>query len=109
MSNPEADADQNGRVSILEAFNFATKATANWYQGKGLLATEHALIDDNGDGVGHTGAEGGDGALAKTTYFDSLPLAIAGSDPEMAKLVAERDRLEREVEQLKTTQSCNEA
>jgi len=102
MSNPEADADQNGRISILEAFSFATKATAKWYEDRGQLATEHALIDDNGDGVGHTGAEGGDGALAKTTYFDSLTLAITSSDPELAKLVAERDRLEREVEQLKT-------
>ena len=102
MSNPEADTDQNGRVSILEAFTFATKATAKWYEDRGQLATEHALIDDNGDGVGHSGAEGGDGALAKTTYFDSLQLAITSSDPEMAKLVAERDRLEREVEQLKT-------
>jgi hypothetical protein len=102
LSNPEADTDQNGRISILEAFTFATKATAKWYEDQGRLATEHALLDDNGDGVGHSGAEGGDGPLAKTTYFDSLPLAIASSDPEMAKLVAERDRLEREVEQLKT-------
>ena len=102
LSNPDADADQNGRISILEAFNFATKATAKWYEDQGRLATEHPLIDDNGDGVGHPGAEGGDGALAKTTYFDSLQLARAGAAPEITKMIAERDRLEREVEQLKT-------
>jgi len=82
LGNPEADTDQNGRVSVLEAFTFATKATAKWYEDQGRLATEHAVFDDNGDGVGHSTAEGGDGALAKTTYFDSLPLTIAGSDPE---------------------------
>ncbi|HZS46743.1 MAG TPA: hypothetical protein VFC63_16850, partial [Blastocatellia bacterium] len=91
-----------GRISILEAFNFATKMTAKYYEEKGILATEHALIDDNGDGVGHPTADSGDGALAKTTYFDSLNLLQAGADPELAALLKEKDRLEREVEQLKT-------
>jgi chorismate mutase len=101
LSNPEADADKNNRISVLEAFNYATKLTADWYQKEGRLATEHALIDDNGDGTGHQKAEAGDGALAKTTYFDSLPAQQAAGDAELVKLFAERARLEGEVEQLK--------
>ncbi len=101
LGNPEADADKNGRVSALEAFNYATKLTAEYYEKKGLLATEHALLDDNGDGVGHAKADEGDGALARTTYFDSLPLQQAGGDEELAKLFSERLRLEGEIEQLK--------
>jgi hypothetical protein len=102
LNNPDADADKNERVSVLEAFTYATKLTAEWYQKEGRLATEHALLDDNGDGVGHQKAESGDGGLAKTTYFDSLPQVQAGGDAELAKLLAERGRLEGEVEQLKT-------
>jgi hypothetical protein len=102
LGNPEADADKNGRVSALEAFTYAAKLTGDYYEKKGLLATEHSLIDDNGDGVGHAKADEGDGALARTTYFDSLPLQQAGGDEELAKLFSERLRLEGEIEQLKT-------
>jgi len=101
FTNPDADADKNGRISVLEAFNYATKLTAEWYEKEGRLATEHALLDDNGDGVGHPKAEAGDGVLAKTTYFDSLSEQQAAGNVELAKLIAERTRLEREVEQLK--------
>ena len=102
LGNPEADADKNGRISVLEAFDYATKATASFYEQQGRLATEHALLDDNGDGVGHAKAEAGDGALARITYFDSLPRQQAGGDAELAKLFAERMRLEGQIEQLKT-------
>ena len=105
LGNPEADADKNGRVSALEAFDYATKLTGDSYEKKGLLATEHALLDDNGDGVGHAKAGDGDGTLAKTTYFDSLPLQQAGGDEELAKLFTERLRLEGEIEQLKARKS----
>ena len=101
LSNPEADADKNGRVSAFEAFAYATKLTGDYYEKKGLLATEHALLDDNGDGVGHAKTDEGDGSLARTTYFDSLPLQQAGGDEELAKLFSERLRLEGEIEQLK--------
>jgi hypothetical protein len=101
LGNSDADADKNSRVSVLEAFDYASKQTARFYEQKGRLATEHSLLDDNGDGTGHAKAEEGDGALARTTYFDSLPQQQAGGDAELAKLFAERLRLEGEVEQLK--------
>ncbi|MEP7271845.1 MAG: hypothetical protein ABI882_10110 [Acidobacteriota bacterium] len=102
LGNAEADLDKNGRVSVLEAFEYAIKTTAAWYEQQGRLATEHAMIDDNGDGVGHPKAEAGDGGLAKATFFDSLPQQQAGGDAELAKLFSERMRLEGQIEQLKT-------
>ena len=96
-----ADADKNGRVSLLEAFTYATKLTADFYKQKNRLATEHALIDDNGDGVGHEEATGGDGALAKLVYLDSKQLEEAGGDAELTKLIAQRQQLEEAVEKLK--------
>lgn len=101
LTDGAADADHNGRLSVLEVFNYATKLTADWYKQKDRLATEHALIEDNGDGVGHEEAKGGDGALASTTYLDSRHIEQAGADAELARLLGERQRLEEAVEKLK--------
>ncbi len=101
----DADADQNGRVSVLEAFNYGARLTAEQYKRAGRLATEHPLIEDSGDGIGHEQAEGGDGTLARTTYFDSLTATEAAASAELAKLLRERTRFEAEIEQLKLRKS----
>jgi len=101
LTDDAADADKNGRVSVLEAFNYATKLTADWYKQQGRLATEHALIDDNGDGVGHEDATGGDGLLAKTTYLDSKQIEEAKGDAALTELLARKQRIEESVEKLK--------
>src|SRR5215210_4779795 len=102
LGSRDADADQNGRVSVLEAFDYASRLTAEQYKRAGRLATEHALLDDSGDGVGHATAEGGDGALARNVYLDSLSTEQAAANAETGRLLRERERLEEEVEQLKT-------
>ena len=48
----EADMDQDGQVSLLEAWAFASRRTDEFYESAGRLATEHALLDDNADGRG---------------------------------------------------------
>ncbi|MEX0718756.1 MAG: hypothetical protein WD066_19335 [Planctomycetaceae bacterium] len=52
LLDPEADLDQDEQTSLLEAFLFAARRTAEFYEQEGRLATEHALLDDNGDGRG---------------------------------------------------------
>lgn len=47
-----ADLDKDGQVSLLEAFLTASARTAEFYKSKSRLATEHALLDDNGDKLG---------------------------------------------------------
>ncbi|MCY3556013.1 MAG: hypothetical protein OXH56_11925 [Gemmatimonadetes bacterium] len=80
------DLDKDGRVSVLESFIFARNRTAEWYVGQGLLATEHALLDDNGDGRGtrEPGPGGTDGTLSGRIYFGrgpGGPEATAGTVP----------------------------
>ena len=48
LTGEEADADKNRRVTMLEAFQFAKAAVQRAYDKEGLLATEHAVLDDNG-------------------------------------------------------------
>jgi hypothetical protein len=96
----DGDADQDGHLSVLEAFNYANRLTAEFYARAGRLATEHALLEDNGDGVGHEKSEGGDGLLARATYLDSFSVAQAAANAATTKLMRERARLEGEIEQL---------
>jgi hypothetical protein len=101
LTESAADTDKNGRTSLMEVFNYATKLTADWYKQKSRLATEHALLDDNGDGIGHEQASDGDGAIAKTTYLDSKTLAEANADAEVIKWLEDKQQLEVDIEKLK--------
>ncbi|HZV35876.1 MAG TPA: hypothetical protein VFB72_14970 [Verrucomicrobiae bacterium] len=47
-----ADLDKDGQVSLLEAFLMASRQVEQFYKNQGRLMTEHALLDDNGDGLG---------------------------------------------------------
>jgi len=52
ISESDIDLDKDGQTSLLEAFLEASSRTAEFYDTESRLATEHALIDDNGDGFG---------------------------------------------------------
>ncbi len=96
----DADTDQDGHTSVLEAFIYANRLTGEFYKRAGRLASEHALLDDNGDGVGHEKVEAGEGLLARATYLDSLSIDEAAATAATGKLLKERTRLEGEIEQL---------
>jgi Peptidase C13 family len=103
LTSPAADADKNKRVSVLEAFQYAKTEVTRAYEREGLLATEHALLDDDGDKEGSQdpSATGKDGRVAAVlslgaTGEDNLP-----ADPKLRALTLERRDLERRVEALR--------
>jgi len=100
LNATDADTDQDGHISVLEAFVYASRLTEDFYKRAGRLATEHALLDDNGDGVGHDKLEGGEGLLARATYLDSLSVDAAAATAAIGRLLKERTRLEGEIEQV---------
>jgi hypothetical protein len=99
-----ADGDKNKRVSMLEAFLYAKGEVTRAYEREGLLATEHATLDDNGDKKGSqdptpTGGEGKvAAALSLGSAADAAPLP---DDPTLRTLMLERRDLERRVEALR--------
>ena len=105
--DPAADRDKDGRVSILEAFEFASVGVRQWYQQRGRLATERALIDDNGDGRGtEAGQPGPDGLAAARLYLGAgLEEAEVVTDPRLAPLVARRQELRQAVDDLKAVKA----
>lgn len=52
IGDSSADIDKDGQTSLLEAFLTASRETNQFYQADQRLVTEHALLDDNGDGLG---------------------------------------------------------
>jgi hypothetical protein len=52
IAEPKADLDKDGQTSLLEAFLIASHRVDEFYLAAGRLVTEHALLDDNGDGLG---------------------------------------------------------
>lgn len=71
IADPRADLDRDGTVSVLEAFLQASKRTEASFSEEGLLASEHALLEDNGDGLG-----------TPATLFRGLrPTSAAGGVP----------------------------
>lgn len=94
-----ADLDRNGRVSVLEAFNYASGRVSQWYDEQGRLPTEHAVLDDTGDGLfsREPGRNQSDGLLAEIAYFDVISSGEEKSSPRALELRAEMQALEREI------------
>jgi len=99
MQGRQADLDRNGRLSILEAFNFASSQTAEWYSEQGRLPTENAVLDDTGDGLfsREPGRNESDGLLAEIAYVDIVRPDEAKTSPGAREILADIQRLEREI------------
>jgi len=102
LTDPAADIDKNGRVSIWEAFIAASLGVRRYYEQRGQLATERALIDDNGDGKGReAGGEGDDGSAASRLYLDPDVPGAAPTDEELLSLLQKRATLQIDADELK--------
>jgi hypothetical protein len=111
IADLSADLDQDGGVSVLEAFLFAAKRVEASYKEEGLLATEHALLEDNGDGLGTPAAFFRGLAPSKRPAEQASPdghrahqLALLAAPPERALPPAvrkKRDELELKVLKLR--------
>ncbi|HNV77739.1 MAG TPA: hypothetical protein PKH96_23865, partial [Gemmatimonadaceae bacterium] len=56
LTTAGADSDKDGRVNLLEAFTYARREVERVFEQGNRIATEHPLLEDDGDGVGHTDA-----------------------------------------------------
>ncbi len=106
----ESDQNKDGRVSVLEAFEYAVAQVARVYESDGRLQTEHALLDDNGDGEGTREPDplvtATDGALARTMFIsagDGTGIAGLPDDPALRALYQERLEIQEQVEALQAT------
>jgi hypothetical protein len=118
FTDTASDLDKDGQVSLLEAWLSAAKATADFYANEGRLATEHSLLEDNGDGKG-TPPDWFQGVRAVKKAKDNatpdglrahqlhlLPNPAERAIP--APIRQERDAIELEIAKLRETKSTME-
>lgn len=106
FSGEGADSDKDERVSLLEAFSYARLEVERLYSRDNRLQTEHALLDDDGDGEGsmEPGLGPGDGLLASRFFLAAeRPAASLGraDDPELSALLKRKRELESAVAHLR--------
>ena len=111
MATGAADLDKDEETSLLEAFLLASARTAEFYEQDARLATETALIDDNGDGLGTPAGwfrgtwatrRAKDGASLDGSRARQLHLIRSRPEQGMPREVrARRDELERAVAELR--------
>lgn len=115
INDPAADLDKDDQVSLLEAYLTASRRVAEFYDTDARLATEHALLDDNGDRLG-TPAEwfrgvratrqAQQGGMLDGTLAHQWHLVASQREARMTTAArSERDRLEREIEELRQRKS----
>jgi len=81
LASGDADADKDGRISVLEAFSYAMREVERAYVTAGTLRTERGLLSDS--------------TLAARVSFG--PPAAGADDPRVRALVAERVALEEQL------------
>ena len=102
LQDPAADTDKSQSISAMEAFTYATRKTAAFYDAQKRLATEHAVFNDAG--AGEPVREAGKGQGPFMSSFILIRLGTnqqAANDPAKRALLDKKDELEQKIDSLK--------
>ena len=102
LQDPTADVDKSDSISGMEAFEYAARKTAAFYESQKRLATEHAIFEDTGHGEPVREPSQNEGVLL--TRFTVLRIGAAqkqANDPAKQGLLAKKEQLEQKIDELK--------
>ena len=86
LTSAQADINKNGAISAQEAFDYAERQVADWFEFEGRLATEHPKL------VGERAAQ--------FTLARLRPQVADNDNPELAILRKQRDDIDSQIEAL---------
>ena len=102
LQDPAADADKSDSISAMEAFTYAAKKTAAFYDTQKRLATEHAVFDDVGHGEPVREAGNGQGLLLSSITLLRLGGNLqAANDPAKRAHLQKKEELEQKIDILR--------
>ena len=102
LQDPAADTDKSRSINAMEAFTYATRKTAAFYDSQKRLATEHAVFNDVGTGEPVREAGKGQGLLLSSFILLRLDTnQQAADDPVRRALLDKKDELEQKIDSLK--------
>ena len=110
LEDPSADTDKSESISAMEAFSYASKKTAAFYDSQKRLATEHAVFNDAGSGDVVREAGAGQGLLLEN--FTLLRLGASqqvADNPARRELLEQKDALEQKIDTLKYQKAAMDA
>ncbi len=115
IADLSADLDKDGQTSLLEAFLMASRHVKEFYDVEGRLATEHALVDDTGDGMGtppdwfrgvRASKSAKDGATLDGFRAHQFHLVKSEAEQKLSPAVrTQRNELERAIATLRETKT----
>jgi hypothetical protein len=102
LQDPSADTDKSDSISAMEAFQYAQRKTAAFYDSQKRLATEHAVFDDTGRNEPVRAPSDQEGVLlAGMTVLRIGASQKAANDPAKLALLAKKEALEQKIDALK--------
>ena len=104
LQDPGADTDKNQVITGLEAFQYATRKTAAFYETEKRLATEHAVFEEGGRSEPVRDAAANSDAGRMLASFALVRLgdgAATTSDPGKLALLKQKEQLEQKIDLLK--------
>ncbi|MGB7265880.1 MAG: hypothetical protein WBC92_10230 [Terracidiphilus sp.] len=102
LQDPSVDTDKSDSISAMEAFTYAAKKTAEFYDSQKRLATEHPVFNDTGAGEPVREAGNGQGTfLSSFTLLRFGTSQQAANNPAMHGLLVQKDDLEQKIDMLK--------
>lgn len=102
LQDTSADVDKNESLTAAEAYTYASRKTAAFYESQKRLATEHAVFNDTGRGEAVRDAGNGQGQLmASFTLLRYGAAQKAASDPAKQSLLVKKEELEQKIDVLK--------
>ena len=102
LQDPTADIDKSDSINAMEAFQYAQRKTAAFYESQKRLATEHPVFEDAGKGEPVRDASKNEGVLLKN--FTVLRIGAAqkqANDPAKQVLLHKKEDLEQKIDALK--------
>jgi len=109
LQDPAADTDKNEAITAMEAYTYAAKKTAAFYDSQKRLATEHAVFNDTGRGEPVREAGNGSGQLLTSfTILRTGSAQSAANNPAKQALLAKKEDLEQQIDTLKYNKAAME-
>jgi hypothetical protein len=109
LHDPDTDLDKNEAISAMEAFEYADRKTAGFYEEQKRLATEHPVFEDTGKGDPVRAASDTEGRfLSNFTLLRIGAAQKAANDPAKRDLLAKKEELEEQIDKLKYQKAAME-
>ncbi len=102
LQDPTTDVDKSDSISAMEAFQYAQRKTAAFYDSQKRLATEHAIFEDTG-----TSEPVREPSRTEGMLLSSITVVRIGASQEQARnpakqgLLAKKEDLEQKIDALK--------